>query len=47
MQKVRFYSFLVPIKPLMILDARGGHLHSPGEDHAGVPDAGDVQAQHG
>ena len=30
-----------------IPDARGGHLHRPGEDHAGLQDEGDVQAQHG
>ena len=31
----------------IIPDARGGHLHCPGEDHAGLQDEGDVQAQHG
>lgn len=31
----------------IIPDAWGGHLHCPCEDHAGLQDEGDVQAQHG
>ena len=28
-------------------DARGGLVHGAGEDHGGLPHAGDVQAEHG
>ncbi len=33
--------------PAAHADAGGGVLRRPGEDHAGLPHAGDVQAKHG
>ena len=42
-----FIAFRICFKLSFVVDARGGFIHSVGEDHAGLQDEGDVQAEHG